>query len=218
MGTSGAMSKIATSSYQQAQSPFDQALQMQTQAYAQEADLYDRQAQIALEEAGQDAEAKQRDASQVEAQQLLNYQGSGIMAVGGTPLEVANQTRKLADQEVQAILRRGAAQADLFRMKGGNVRSAGRADILGARAKFSAQDAQTQIQSIQSRGPGTLELLGSALATMGGALVSKGFTGGVNPFKKFGAPKAAATPPVPAWQKSGLRGYIPYANFKPPTP
>lgn len=197
MGFESAMARTATSSYQQGASPFDAALEAQALAYNQEADIYDLQAEQAAKEASAEAEIKMRDAQDFEAQQLLNYQGSGVMAVGGTPLEVANDTRRKADQEVQAILSRGKAQSELLRRKGGNIRNAGRADLLGTKSKWLAQEAQAGIQQASTRGSGMFGMLGSALAQLGGAVISRGITGGTKPSLKL--PKAKPASGGPSW-------------------
>lgn len=193
MGTSGAMARMASTSYQQANAPFQAALNLQQQAYNQEADLYDQQAQIALDEAGRDAEIKARDAEKFRAQQALNYSASGVL-LEGSPMEVLNETRRLASQEIDATLARGGAQADLLRQRAMQTRTVGRASLLGEQAKYTQQATQARIQEINNRGTGVPGLIGSILSSFGGALISKGITGGKNPFAKTRQP---GLPPIP---------------------
>lgn len=195
MGSSGAMARMASTSYQQANAPFQAALGLQQKAYDEEAALYDAQAQLALDEASREAAIKARDAETFRSQQALNYSASGVL-LEGSPMEVLNDTRRKAGEEIDALLARGGAQADLLRRKAASTRTVGRASILGSMAEYSQRATQARIQEINSKGPGFASSLGSLLTSFGGSLVSKGITGGKNPFAK--TPGRAIPPPGPA--------------------
>lgn len=100
-------------------------------AASQESALIDEQASLAEQEAAYEAEQRARDVRKFQAKQESKYLASGV-TLAGSPALVLEETRQLGQQEIDAIMRRGQAQAKLLRMKSKQTRSAGRAGILSS--------------------------------------------------------------------------------------
>lgn len=75
------------------------------------------QAQIAIEESRLEAAQKAREATKFRQKQAAMYLKSGV-TLEGTPALVLEETRRLAQQEVDAITKRGQAQADYIKLQG----------------------------------------------------------------------------------------------------
>lgn len=143
--------------------PYQALLAQQQDNYNQEAALYEQQAQIAQDEAAQTAEAKAREGQRAMQDQANQYNASGVL-LEGSPLAVLDETRRLAQQEVDAIMRRGSAQSALYRRQGALIRNKGRADILGANIDYQARAMQNKIESQRpSNNDIALQQLGQAL-------------------------------------------------------
>lgn len=120
---------------------FQAAWEMQNEAVGQEAGALQKQADIALQEAGREAQIKARDVKEFREMQALKYSGQGVL-LEGSPMIVLEETRKRGQQEINAILRRGAAQADLLRRQALMVQTKGRASLLGEQAGFGFEKAK----------------------------------------------------------------------------
>ena len=189
MGSSGAMARMAASNYQMAGQPFGAALDQQSYAAEQEALAQEEQGRIAEQEAALYAEQKTREAGKFAQQQALNYSASGVL-LEGTPAQVLNETRNLAAQEVEAILKQGAAQGNLARRKAGIVRSSALANRLGDEAKFKTAANKAYLEEMTlARGTGLTGLLGQALLSLGKPILSAGLSRAV-------AGKSYSAPPV----------------------
>lgn len=92
--------------------------------YNQEADAQMREGQILAQEAQAAAEQKAREGGKVQSKQALQYASSGI-TLEGTPLLVMEETRHLAQQEVDALIQRGQAQAQIAAIRAAGIRTAG---------------------------------------------------------------------------------------------
>lgn len=104
------------------------------QAYSTEAGMLQSQSNYALQQAAQDAQSKANDVRQFAADQQEQYASSGV-TLEGTPAQVLADTRKRGQQEVNAISKRGAFQAQLMRTQANQYKSAGRSALLGGIAK-----------------------------------------------------------------------------------
>lgn len=130
--------------------PMAGAQNMQMNAYSTEAQSLTDQANQAMYEAGVEAQQKARDAHKFREDQANTYSASGVQ-LEGSPMEVLNETRALASQEVDAILKRGKATGDVLRAKAFNTMSEGRASILGQNISYAADAASAKMTAIGSR-------------------------------------------------------------------
>lgn len=124
--------------------------QMQMQSNEIEAKSLEEQAQQAMYEAGLEAQQKAREAHLFRENQANTYSASGVL-LEGSPMEVLNETRSLAQQEVDMILKRGQATGNVLRGKAFNTRSEGRAAVLGQNIKFASDAASAKMTAIGSR-------------------------------------------------------------------
>lgn len=103
---------------------------MANQSYSTEAGALKSQANEAIRKAEFDAQAKANEVRQFAGNQQEEYASSGV-TLAGTPAQVIADTQKRGQQEVDAIARRGAFQAQLFRTQAMQAQNAGRNSILG---------------------------------------------------------------------------------------
>jgi hypothetical protein len=99
-------------------------------AYGTEAGALKAQANEAIRQAELDAAAKANEVRQFAGNQQEEYASSGV-TLAGTPAEVIADTQKRGQQEVDAIARRGAFQAQMMRTQANQAQSSGRNAILG---------------------------------------------------------------------------------------
>lgn len=156
--------------------PMSGPMAMYQQAVDQEALLNERQGRVALDEANAAAIQTAREGKRVREQQAVDYTNSGVL-LEGTPIEVLNDTVARTGEEIDAIMKRGSAQAELFNRRANITRNQGRASLLGEQAQFNTRRAQAMIASINGNSP-----FGNALFEIGSALSSN--QGGVSLFKK----------------------------------
>jgi 3-deoxy-D-arabino-heptulosonate 7-phosphate (DAHP) synthase len=100
------------------------------QAYSAEAGALKAQSNEAIKQAELEAASKADQVRQYAANQQEDYSSSGV-TLAGTPAQVIADTHRKGQQEVDAIARRGAFQAQLLRTQANQVKSAGRNAILG---------------------------------------------------------------------------------------
>ena len=109
-------------------------------ASRREAMYMDRQGQIIEREAYMDAAAKAREVGKFQSRQIHQISSSGI-TVGtegyenSTPIQLLEETRRLGQEEVDAIVRRGQAQKELMTMRAKMQRNAGRSALFGSLIK-----------------------------------------------------------------------------------
>lgn len=103
----------------------------QMQAAGQESRLMQAQADLAYSEARRDAAQKAREVTSFQQRQAHRYASSGI-TLQGTPIEVMEQTRRLGQEEVDAMLKRGEAERSLMMAKARRTRTAGRNAFFGS--------------------------------------------------------------------------------------
>lgn len=140
----------ADSLYADAVNPMAGAMSFQRQAYQDEFDLQNIQANIALSEAADAAEAHAYDAEKFRKQQANAYNASGVL-LEGSPMEVLNETTRLATKEVNAITRRGRATADVLRRRATATLNEGRSKLLGIESQFVTARSEAKIKSILAR-------------------------------------------------------------------
>lgn len=99
-------------------------------AYSTEAGMLQSQSNMALDQAAMEAQSKANDVRQFAADQQEQYSSSGV-TLEGTPAQVLADTRKRGQQEVNAISKRGAFQAQLMRTQANQMKSQGRSALLG---------------------------------------------------------------------------------------
>lgn len=189
-GGGGGGYNAASSMY--AFNPMEPALQMQERMLSSQSALYGEQADLALAEAVRDARVKAREARKFKAEQSIKFVESGVLATEGTPIEFANDTVKLASEEIRAIMDRGASVASSYRRQGFVAESQGQAQILSARNQFLSRAAQAQAAGVRA----TSNNFGAALGALGQSLAGlsvKG-AGGLGGFG-FGS---TPMPPAPA--------------------
>lgn len=150
--------------------PMAGPLALQSQLYEDNALMQEKQGRIALDEAGQSADQIARDAHKFRLQQASDYSSSGVLPTGGTPAVVMNETVSLAGQEIDAIMKRGLAQSDLYRQNANITRNQGRAALLGANTEFNTRSAQARMAAIQANAMNGGGGIGNALLGIGNAL------------------------------------------------
>ena len=99
-------------------------------ASRREADLMDEQAELIRQETQRDAERKTLEGRRFAARQALSFLKSGV-TLEGTPLEVLDFTLNETQREVDAFTRQGQARARLQERRAANLRSSGRASLIG---------------------------------------------------------------------------------------
>lgn len=135
-----------------------QAISQVGQGFAQqgaasdEAALLQRQSDIALDEARVAAEARARDVRAFAGEQASQYLGSGV-TLEGSPALILAETRRLGQQEVDALKRRGESQAGLLRTQAARTKAAGRQALLGAFTGAALGGLQNYIQSKSTFSP-----------------------------------------------------------------
>ena len=113
-------------------------------AYSSEAEMMEEQARIAQEEARIEAMQRARDVGKFQQRQASTYLASGV-TLEGTPVIVMEETRQQGQAEVDAILRRGAAQARLAEMKAKQHKNAGRNSLISSLLGVTATGLDTYI-------------------------------------------------------------------------
>lgn len=83
------------------------------------------------------AEQKAREVREFEATQALAYSGSGVTLEGSPALQL-ERTRRLGQQEINALMKRGQSMRQLYRQKGMQTMNAGRAALFGGQAKAAS--------------------------------------------------------------------------------
>lgn len=102
--------------------------QQQKKAASQNASLQEQQASLALDEAQTNAGIVADDRRNILKRQALAYTKSGV-ALEGSPLLVLENTRSKSQQEVDSIVKSGAAQYKLGMANASTTRAAGRAAL-----------------------------------------------------------------------------------------
>ncbi len=120
----GAMSAI------QALSTVGQGFAQNSQASA-DAAAQQRQADLVLQQTQAEMNQKARDVKRFAADQEVQYAGSGV-TLEGSPALVIAETRRLGQQEIDAMKKRGQYQAQLMRTNAMRTKAAGRQALLGS--------------------------------------------------------------------------------------
>jgi hypothetical protein len=110
-----------------------------------EAAAQKQQADMALQTSTLEAEKTAREGRQFGANQAEQYLGSGV-TLEGSPAKVLEQTRSLAQQEVNAIKQRGALTTQLLRTQAMRTQQAGRNALLGGFANAGLGTMQNYYQ------------------------------------------------------------------------
>lgn len=167
---SGGGAGSAPQTFQNSQGAFNAAQAMQMKSLDSQQQMQNQQADEAVVESSEAAKQIAEQAKTARETQALTYDSSGIL-LEGTPMKVLNRTRELAQQEIAAVQRRGAAQANLFRMQGMIGSNEGRAQLLGAQMNFQAQQAQASMAAAAQKSASWQSLLsglGGAMTGFGG--------------------------------------------------
>lgn len=103
-------------------------------SYSKEAEMLRQQGDLALAEARRTAEQKAREVTEFQAAQGHRYVTSGV-TMEGSPALVLERTRKLGQEEVDALIRQGEAQKRLAYMQADITRNKGRASMFAGVVK-----------------------------------------------------------------------------------
>lgn len=156
--------------YASAVNPLAGAMSEQASAAAGEQQQQNAQADLALAEANETAQQEARNTVQTRETQAQGYNSSGVM-LQGSPLAVLNQTVQLGQQEIQATMARGNAQANLLRQQAYMTGSTNRAQLIGEQANFLTQNSQARMQALQNA-RGLQQGNQQALTSAGGNAIS----------------------------------------------
>lgn len=128
-----------------------QSGQARASAASQEADLMRKQGDMLYDEAQTEKALAQREAIFVAGSQEQEYLASGVNLMG-TPLAVANETRRLGQMKVDAIEKRSTSLRDLAFARAGMVEQGGMADLLTSKGAAEMNTYQNEINQISTRG------------------------------------------------------------------
>lgn len=143
--------------------------QAQKKAATKSADFQEEQASLALEEAQTNAGILADDRRQLLRRQALAYTKSGV-ALEGSPLLVLENTRSKSQQEVDAVVKSGAAQYKLGMQNAATTRASGRAALTSSYVAGAGQVATTAIGMYQGG------LFNSSVNTPGNTVAGTGRT------------------------------------------
>ncbi len=116
-----------------------------------DADAMNQQAQLVAQQAELDAINQAREGRRFAADQEQQYLSSGV-TMEGTPADVVAESRRLAQQEVNALVNRGKTEAKNLRTNALRTRQAGRQALLGGVANASLGALGNYIQGQSSFG------------------------------------------------------------------
>lgn len=137
--------------YDENEAAFRAMTDVAQQAVTLEAQNQDALAEQAVLEAQADAVKTAREANQFRAQQAVDYSNSGVYLPGSpSALLTLNETRKLAEQEVNARISQGNAVATLYRNRGLQGQLQGRASLLGQQMQWNSEKSMYTAKSLQN--------------------------------------------------------------------
>lgn len=99
-------------------------------ASKKEANLLNDQASLAESESLAEANRRATEVRQFQRRQKLSFLKNGV-TLEGSPLLVLDETLRSGQEEVDAIVRRGGAQAKYYRESAAQARNKGRAALIG---------------------------------------------------------------------------------------
>lgn len=99
-------------------------------AAKQEAGLMEEQGGLAQEEADREAALHARDVKRFRSQQAVAFTKNGV-SLAGSPLLVLEDTRATGQEEVDSIVKSGAAERTLYNQRATITRGQGRAALIG---------------------------------------------------------------------------------------
>jgi len=85
---------------------------LQVKSAMTEANALEKQGELAAYEAGQEAARLRESARQFQATQKMKYVMSGVI-ISDTPIQVLDDTKNKADEQIDSILKRGEAKKKL---------------------------------------------------------------------------------------------------------
>jgi hypothetical protein len=118
----------------------------QSRAYGQQAGYIKAQSAIAKEEATLAMIQKQREINQYQAEQKMAYLKSGV-TLEGSPLIMLAETRRLGQEELDAMARRATAIDALYSVQASQARQSGRAALVGGIASGLMYGANNFLQA-----------------------------------------------------------------------
>ena len=198
-----AAANTAANPYQTTVNPLQGALNAQQAAITQQEAAYNQQATQALSEANLNAQQEARQAETTIGQQNEAYNNAGVMQ-SGTPMEVAAYSAWQGQQEVNATVQRGQAQANLANTNAYITGAQGAAQLFGAQSNFITQQATAKIQAGQ-----TAQVMRNAAIQSLSTATAKGidFTGSTDWYQNnFGPASNQQMPPVAPAYIGGLPG------------
>lgn len=92
--------------------------------YNQEASATEQEGELLRQDAENAAKQKAREAGTFQSNQVLQYLNSGV-SIEGSPIQVLEKTRSLAQEEVDSLIKRGDAQKQLAMIRAAGIRATG---------------------------------------------------------------------------------------------
>lgn len=190
--------------------PFDAAQQMQRGINSDQQALYGAQQDLAISEAGRDANQRADEVRHFREEQANKYNGSGVL-LSGSPLIVLEYTRQKGQQEINAIVNRGHATADLLRRQALIAQQQNSAALFGQELGYNTsqnqaeQDYLTQqalaqtgnLQANAARIPAAFNGLAGLISSLYGWQKAPKKTPSNDPLTPYPIPPPSGAAPVP---------------------
>lgn len=177
----------STTLLKNSQPAFAAAQQMQQQSTNMSVQEQQQQAMAVMTDAATQAQQSANDSKQQIGEQAMAYNSSGVQ-LEGSPMVVLERSRQLAQQSVNAIMARGAAQSNMLLSNAAITANQGRASLLGATNAYTTNLAQSKIAGSQTQASGIQAAI-AALAGLGSGIKSPiGNNNANNPFGNMSDP------------------------------
>lgn len=129
-------------------------------AAKQEAGFLQEQGRIAQQEADREAALHAEDVRKFQRNQAVAFTKNGV-SLAGSPLLVLDETTSKGQEEVDSIVRSGAAERTLYNQRGVMAKNQGRAALIGGFAQgfstaasgFSTYSSATRTQALNKPAP-----------------------------------------------------------------
>lgn len=151
-------------SYAEASGQYGAYKGLQQQSITDELAANEQQAQFTIQDTEALAKQKASEVNQARSEQESGYLASGV-TLEGTPLAILEHTRRLGEEEINAIKARGVATADLIRNRARIGASEAQAKMIGQDYSYGVDQMRSKMAASRTYG----DALSSALTGAGNA-------------------------------------------------